>query len=212
MKPDVRDRLVLPILIPVGLLAVIGLAAVGFGMLLLFNPIEVSLVLAIVVAGAILAAFGLASSQSERDLTRSKRAVIVLAGVAPILVAALVATDVLATTAPKVAERECEYCIPEDAVRVVAEGIEFEQDEIALPAGEEASILFINQDQGIDHNVAIYPFQGEEPLLDQPVFEGEIFPGAAQRVYNFETPAEPGTYYFNCVVHPAQMTGQVVIE
>lgn len=212
MKQDVRDRLVLPLLVPVGLLLLIAAVAVTFGMLLLFNPMAVSLTVAVVVAAAIIGGTALALSRSGEQLDSVKRTVIVFAGIAPVAVAGLVAFDVVDVTDEKVVERECHYCVPEDAVEVVAENIAFEPTEFTLPAqneGDDVSILFRNQDRGIPHNIFIYPFQQEEPLIDQPIFEGDTFNGAAQEVYTFQAPA-PGTYYFNCTVHPQQMTGTVV--
>lgn len=211
MKPDVRDRLVLPLLIPLGIVAFIALVAGGFGMVLLFNPIQVSVVIAIVVAGGLLAAFGFASSQRPEEMNRAKRAVIASMVVAPLLVGGLVAVDVIPTSAQKVAHVECEFCVPEDAVEVVANGIRFDQDTIQLPESGEVSILFENEDAGIPHDVTIAPFDaGGEPLTDEPFFEGETFPGPDRRVYTFEAPEEPGTYFFWCSIHPQDMTGEAV--
>lgn len=210
MKPDVRDRLVLPLLVPAGLLLTIALVAVGFGMLLLFNPMAMSLTIATVVALGILAAVALATSQSETDLTKAKRALIVFAGATPIIIGALVATDLMPTTTEKVVQRECEFCVPEDAVELVAENIEFEQSTIQLPAQGDVSILFVNQDAGVPHNVAVYPEDDNgEPILSAPIFQGDIFNGVDQEVYTFQPPDEPGTYFFRCDVHP-QMVGDVI--
>lgn len=211
MKPDVRDRLVLPLLIPLGIVAFIALVAGVFGMILLFNPIEVSLVIAIAVAGGLLAAFGLASSQRPEDLNRVKRGVIASTVIAPLAVGGLVAVDLIPTSAEKVAHTECLYCIPEDAVTVVASGIAFDQETIQLPGSGEVSILFENQDVGTPHDIAIAPIGPEgEPLRDEPIFDGEQFPGEDRRVYTFQAPEEPGTYFFWCTVHPQQMTGEAV--
>lgn len=212
MKQDVRDRLVLPLLVPVGLLLLIAVVAVGLGMLLLFNPMAVSVMIAIVVAAAIIGGFALALSRAEGELDNAKRSLIAFAGVAPLIVGALVATGVLDTADTKVIERECHFCVPEDAVEVLAENILFIPEEIAFPEaeeGSEVSIFFVNQDQGIPHNIYIYPIENEEPQLDSPVFEGATFDGVASEVYEFAAPA-PGTYYFNCTVHPQQMTGTVI--
>ncbi|MGH3440785.1 MAG: hypothetical protein ACRDUY_01820, partial [Nitriliruptorales bacterium] len=174
MKPDVRDRLVLPLLIPLGIVGFIALVAGIFGMVLLFNPLQVSLVIAIVVAGGLLAAFGIASSQRAEEINRAKRAVIASMVIAPLLVGGLVAVDVIPTTSEKVAHEECEFCVPEDAVTVVANGIRFQQDEIQLPGSGEASILFENEDLGIPHNIAIAPLGPDgQPLWDEPIFDGE---------------------------------------
>ena len=212
MKQDVRDRLVLPLLVPVGLLLLIAVVAVGLGLLLLFNPMAVSVMIAIVVAAAIIGGFALALSRSEGELDNAKRSVIAFAGIAPLAVGVLVATGVLDTDDTKVIERECHFCVPEDAVEVIAENIVFSPEEIAFPEaeeGSEVSIFFRNQDQGIPHNIYIYPIQDGDPQLDEPFFEGGTFDGVAQELYEFAAPA-PGTYYFNCTVHPQQMTGTVI--
>lgn len=212
MKRDVRDRLVLPLLVPVGLLLLIAVVAVGLGILFLFNPMTVALMIAVVVAAAIIGGIALALSRPEGELDNLKRSVIAVAGVAPIIVGALVATDVLATEDEKVIERECHFCVPEDAIEVIAENIVFEPEEIAFPEaqeGSEVTIWFRNQDQGIPHNIWIYPIENGEPQTDAPFFEGETFNGVAAEVYEFAAPA-PGTYYFNCTVHPQQMTGTVI--
>lgn len=212
MKPDVRDRLFLPIVVPVGILVVIALVAVAFGMLLYFNPMTVSLTIATVVSAAILGAFGLASSQSEADLTKAKRAVIALAGVLPLGVGALVATGIIDTADERVAERECHFCVPEDAVEVVAVNIAFDPNEITLPAEGEVSILFRNEDQNIPHNISIYPDEDDGPALDSPIFEGEIFNGVDQMVYTFEAPDETdGSFWFRCDVHP-EMLGNAIFD
>ncbi len=210
MNSDMRDRLVLPIVIPIGLLVLIVALAAGFGMLLLFNPMAVSLMIAVVVSVGIIVAAALATSQAEKDLTAAKRGLIVFAGVTPIIIGALVATDVMPTTSEKVVQRECEYCVPEDAVRVVARNLEFDQRFVQLPSEGEVSILFVNEDGGIPHNVAVYPEDDNgEPILSAPVFTGETFNGVDQQVYTFQAPEQPGTYFYRCDVHP-QMQGEAV--
>ncbi|MFN2555516.1 MAG: hypothetical protein ABR592_01355 [Nitriliruptorales bacterium] len=210
MNSDVRDRLVLPILIPIGLLVIIAVLAAGFGMLLLFNPMAVSLMIAIVVSLGIIVAVALATSQTERALTKAKRGLLVFAAATPIMIGVLVATDVITTTSEKVVQRECEFCVPEDAVRVVARNLEFEQRFIDLPAEGEVSILFINEDAGIPHNVAIYPQDDSgEPVLSSPLFVGATFNGVDQEVYTLQAPAESDTYFYRCDVHP-QMQGEAV--
>ncbi len=210
MNSDVRDRLVLPILIPMGLLVLIAALAAGFGMLLLFNPMAVSLMIAIVVSLGIIVAAALATSQTAAALTKAKLALLVFAAASPIIIGALVATDVMPTTSEKVVQRECEFCVPEDAVRVVARNLEFEQRVIELPAGGDVSILFVNEDAGIPHNVAIYPEdEAGQPILSSPIFVGATFNGVDQEVYTFQAPAETGAYFYRCDVHP-QMQGEAV--
>ncbi len=210
MNSDVRDRLVLPILIPIGLLVIIAALATGFGMLLLFNPMAVSLMIAVVLSLGIIIAATLTTAQRETELTKAKRGLIVFAATTPILIGALVATDIMPTTSEKVVQRECEFCVPEDAVRIVALNLEFEQRFIQLPAEGEVSILFINEDAGIPHNVALYPEDDSgAPILSTPFFQGATFNGVDQEVYTFQAPAQPGTFFYRCDVHP-QMQGEAV--
>jgi plastocyanin len=87
-----------------------------------------------------------------------------------------------------------------DAARIAAEGIAFDTAELSLPAEGEAVIAFDNRDSGIPHNVSVYTEQGGEPI-----FQGEIITGPATIEYRFPPP-DPGSYYFQCDVHP-QMQG-----
>jgi hypothetical protein len=125
VKPDVRDRLVLPLLIPLGLLGVLAAIALGFGMLLLFNPMTISLMIAIVVSAGILAAFGMESAARPEEQTRPKRAVISLAIVAPLALGLLVAVDIIPVDARKMVDVEPFLAIPEDAPVVVARDLLF---------------------------------------------------------------------------------------
>jgi hypothetical protein len=220
MKPDVRDRLVLPLLIPLGLLGVLAAIAVGFGMLLLFNPMTISLMIAIVVSAGILAAFGMESAARPEEQTRPKRAVISLAIVAPLALGLLVAVDIIPVDARKMVDVEPFLAIPEDAPVVVARDLLFglmdpetgevdmDEQDFELPAEQDVAVVLINEDAGIDHDIWIYPIEDDEAQLDDPFFQGETFPGVGQRVYTFESP-EAGTYFYNCSVHPGTMTGHI---
>jgi plastocyanin len=89
-------------------------------------------------------------------------------------------------------------------VVITAQALAFDTSELVLPPAGEAVITFENQDQGVPHNVAIYTEQGGDPI-----FQGEIIAGPDTIEYRFPPP-EPGTYYFQCDVHP-QMSGSVTV-
>jgi plastocyanin len=84
---------------------------------------------------------------------------------------------------------------------IVAEGTAFDTDQLSLPAEKEATLVFENLDP-FPHNVAIYTDQGGEAL-----FQGELVTAgtAEYRV----PPLDPGSYFFQCDVHPDFMTGTV---
>jgi plastocyanin len=91
---------------------------------------------------------------------------------------------------------------------VTASGLAFDTDTISLPAGEPTTITFINDDAGVQHNIAIYP-SADEISPDTALFQGDLITGPAQVEY--EIPAlDPGEYYFHCDVHP-NMNGTVVV-
>ena len=90
------------------------------------------------------------------------------------------------------------------SVELAARGLAFDTTELSLPSGGEAVIAFDNQDTGIPHNVSVYTEAGGDPI-----FQGEIITGPDSIEYTFPNPG-PGSYYFQCDVHP-QMSGTVVV-
>ena len=89
---------------------------------------------------------------------------------------------------------------------IVAQGIAFDQDCLAAPAGQAFTIQFDNQDQGLPHNVAIY---GTGPPAADPLFQGEVFPGPDSRTYQVDA-LDAGQLYFQCDIHP-DMSGTFVV-
>ncbi|WP_292367052.1 PQQ-binding-like beta-propeller repeat protein [Methanoculleus sp. UBA208] len=92
-------------------------------------------------------------------------------------------------------------------VNISADNLAFDTDTITVPAGAEVTMVFDNQDGGIPHNVAVY----NSPARAEEIFVGEIITGPAEITYTFTAPEEPGTYYFQCDVHPS-MNGDFIVE
>jgi plastocyanin len=86
---------------------------------------------------------------------------------------------------------------------IVAENTAFNTDRLALPADEETTLVFENRDP-LTHNVAIYTEQGGDAL-----FQGELITASTAE---YEVPPlEPGSFFFQCDVHPDVMTGTVEV-
>ncbi len=93
-------------------------------------------------------------------------------------------------------------------IDVVAEGIAFDTGCLQPPANTPWTIAFDNKDAATQHNVSIYPSSTE---LTKPIEQNPPITGPATA--DFKVPAlKPGTYYFQCDVHPTTMNGQVTVK
>ncbi len=91
-------------------------------------------------------------------------------------------------------------------VNLTARNIAFDATTITVSRGAAVTINFDNQDS-VPHNFALYT----DASASQSIFQGEVISGPRQIVYTFAAPDQPGTYFFRCDVHPAQMTGAFVV-
>jgi plastocyanin len=187
VKKDVRDRLLLPLLLPVGILLFIALILWGFSRILLGLTATTATVTAVVAALGIMV---IAAVAAGRTTVRGSTIAAMFAATAG------------------VAMLEGEEPGPPDGgvpvVELVAQDIAFNPTDLTVPAGVPFEIAFDNRDAGQQHNVAIYD---NPDFSGTAVFEGELVTGPAQTTYDVD-PLEPGPYSFLCVVHPT-MTGQM---
>jgi plastocyanin len=200
VKKDVRDRLLLPLLLPVGILLFIALILWGFSRILLGLTATTATVTAVVAALGIMV---IAAVAAGRTTVRGSTIAAMFAATAG--VAMLAGGIALAFVA---GGDEGEEPGPPDGgvpvVELVAQDIAFNPTDLTVPAGVPFEIAFDNRDAGQQHNVAIYD---NPDFSGTAVFEGELVTGPAQTTYDVD-PLEPGPYSFLCVVHPT-MTGQM---
>ncbi len=88
------------------------------------------------------------------------------------------------------------------APQLTAHDATFDKTELRVPANKGFELVLFNQDP-ISHNVSIYSDAG----YGQRIFGGSLA-GSGTTVYHVQALA-PGTYYFECEVHPA-MRGTIV--
>lgn len=92
---------------------------------------------------------------------------------------------------------------------VIATDNEFSVDTIEAAAGSEVTLALTN-DGIAPHNIHFYTEQGGESLGDDA--QTAILDGGTSETITFTAPAEPGTYFFVCDVHPTEMTGDFIVQ
>ena len=90
---------------------------------------------------------------------------------------------------------------------LVAESVQFKQRSLAASAGP-VTIAFENHDNGIPHNVHV--FVGGD-ASGASVGSTEIETGAVQQTLELGDLA-PGSYFYQCDVHPSQMMGTLTVS
>jgi plastocyanin len=205
MRKATRDRLVLPILLPIGILAAIVLLMVLFSRILLNTSADAATVVALVVSVTILVAAGVVASRSHGRGAGGLGSLLgVVAGVAMLAGGIALAVAKPAEEGGEGAEAfHAEITAPPGAT---ADG--FDARVLELQADEPIELTFHNEDPGVPHNVAIA--EGEDPgspLLFEP--DGTIT-GPATAVYSID-PLSEGSYHFFCEVHPTTMKGDVEV-
>ena len=93
-------------------------------------------------------------------------------------------------------------------LELTAENTTFDETELTAPAGADVTLIFDNDDEGLDHNFSLY----ETPESTEAIFEGPITTGIEQVRYEFTAPEDPGTYHYHCDIHPTQMDGDFIVE
>ncbi|MCH8921462.1 MAG: cupredoxin domain-containing protein, partial [Chloroflexi bacterium] len=93
---------------------------------------------------------------------------------------------------------------PVTSATIVGKNIAFDVDALTVPAGQEVTITFDNQDAAVPHNLHVQA----GPEGD---FKTEIVNGPVLQTLTFEI-SEPGSYTFVCDVHPNQMAGTIVVK
>lgn len=213
MNTDLRNRVVLPLLLPIVILLGIAVLVGGLALILLNTPHVVGLTVALVVAAGVMVAFSLANAVEEQDMTLGRRAVIVLVAAVPLLGgggAALWAAgggvppeelpinfEPLATApegalaGAKNAESFCEFEDPDNQTAETCTDV----DELTFPAQPESDLFaftFNNVDDGVPHNLQLFELadDGGEPAPGAGVFlvpdGSEVITGPAEITYEAE--------------------------
>lgn len=196
---SMRDRLILPVLIPVGALAFILFLALVMSQVLLNVPNAVAVAIATFTAINLLIAFSVLALKPKTG--RMTTMFVGAIAAVPLVLGAAAAAGVV----PLPEEEEQGAGGEEASVTLAANGLQFDKKELAIPADTEFTLVFNNQ-EAQPHNVAILEAQGSSNAL----FRGQIVTGPKEAEETVDAiPA--GEYYFRCDVHP-NMNGTVTAE
>lgn len=213
MNTELRNRVVLPILLPLGVLLGIVVVVGGLAAIFLYNTREVALMVALVVAAGVMVAFSLANSVDAEDMTIGRRGAILAAGVLPILAGAGVsvwavnggvpAEDLMINIEPHLtapegalagAKNAESFCVFEDPDNQTAETCT-DVDELTFPAqpdSETFAFIFNNVHNGVPHNLQLFELAGsaDAPEPGASVFGvpdgAEVITGPAEITYEAE--------------------------
>lgn len=201
--PAMTDRLNQRFVVPFGLpglaIALVGLSAISVSRLLLAVSKDVAPVVATVMALTILVGCFYIASREQMG----RAAMGFISVTAAVLVVASGIVGILAGER-EIAAHGGEHGSEQPAgIELTAKDVAFDTSELTLPSGR-VDVKFVNDDETA-HNFALYTEEGGEE-----VFKGALFTGPGEISYEFEAPA-PGTYWFQCDVHPADMNGTAVV-
>lgn len=202
---ELRFKIPLPIVIPLASLVVIAGLTIGFSRVLLALPAEGATAIAIATAANVLGACAYVAYR--RRMSQATWLELVAVALYPVLIGVAIAQIGVGGGAEEGEEHAVDAPAGQVTTLIVAEGIAFDLKTITLAAGEATDLELENNDAGIPHNLAIY--EGEDDS-GKVLFQGEEFPGVAAQTYSIP-PIEPGSYYFQCDVHP-DMNGQATVK
>ncbi len=217
---EATERLALPLLIPLGILAFSLLVIYGLSRVYLEVSSEVATGLAVGIAlGILLVAWYIASKPSIPGWQIASIAVLASAALTGGALFAVIDEDdgeasgeePGAAASPSAGETP--VAPPGDNVFAIAmiPTIAFDTDEITLPADTEVTVRADNQDGAVLHNWALYESSEAAEGGSAAIALTEICAAPCLEEVTF-TPPPPGEYFFRCDVHPTQMVGTAVVE
>jgi plastocyanin len=118
----------------------------------------------------------------------------------PVLLAALVLFGAASCRGGETIEVESE-------LELKMEGLAFNRQHIAVPAGESVTLRIQNVDT-YPHYFAVYATEAAEELLVEKI---EV-PAHSIKEYRFTAPEEPGRYHFRDDYYPSKMNGVFIVS
>jgi len=203
-----RQSLLLPILIPVGGLAVIVLVLYAFSRVLLSVKPNAATAVACVAAAGTMAVAAFVASRKKVTGAALGAFIGATAGIA--MLAGGVAIAVIGPPEKEVPPFHAVLAAPEGAIQkgfATPDGQHV--DTLVFEANAPIELEFENQDPGVGHNVQI--FDGPDDSATS-LFDGPAITGPDTVPYEI-APLAPGEYFFHCRLHPGTaMVGTITVQ
>lgn len=103
---------------------------------------------------------------------------------------------------------ETPIAIVGEALDIIGKDIQFDKGKLTVAADTPFTVVFDHQDEGINHNFAIY----ETPAAENLVAGTEIEPGPVEQRLPLPEGLPAGSYFYRCDVHPTTMTGILEVK
>jgi plastocyanin len=207
---EIRFRVPLVLVIPLGAVALIAVLAWSFSRVLLSLPAGAATTVAIITAANILGACTFLSMRP--NLSRATVFEVMLVALYPVIIGLVMVQFGFGVSE----EAGASEAGPEPAAAaavatdsMVAEGTEFGAEEIDLAAGKKTEFEIENRDSVV-HNLLIFETEAEASDPATALFAGPDVAGGATESFAIK-PLKKGDYYFVCEYH-ANMNGTVKVD
>jgi plastocyanin len=202
---EMRVKLPLPVLIPVGALLLIALLTIGLSRILLNVPEEAAVIVALAVAVDILGAAAYLAANPHP--ARGTLAELMMVALFPVIIG-IVLTQInfsSASETPRKSDAAAAPAAPTTSATLVAKNVTFSQKTLTVLGAKGFTVHFDNEDPTA-HNFGIFDKQGGKEL-----FKGNVVTGPTTADYDVK-PLKPGDYYYQCDIHPDSMNGTLTVK
>ncbi|MDP9297299.1 MAG: cupredoxin domain-containing protein [Actinomycetota bacterium] len=198
-----RESILLPVAIPLGIMAAIVAVLFLFSRVLLSTSHHAATGVALAVAVSVM---GAATFIAARPRVTGSLLFSMVAGVAGVaMVAGGIAIAAIGPNRPEHAQTPPVTVTLSASTGAAAKG--FDEKALSFPANTPVDLAFANHDAGTGHNVYI---AASKANASTPLFAGSTVTGPATFTYTVH-PFAAGTYYFFCNIHPTTMNGTLTV-
>jgi plastocyanin len=199
---EMRVKLPLPVLIPVGALLLIALLTIGLSRILLNIPPEAAVIVALALAIDVLGAAAYLAANPHP--ARGTLAELMMVALFPVIIG-IVLTQINFSSTETAEKAAAAPAAPSNSATLVAKNVTFVQKSLTVLGTKGFTIKF-NNDDPTAHNVGIFDKEGGKEL-----FKGSVVTGPNTTDYEVKA-LKAGGYYYQCDIHPDSMNGTLTVK